>query len=302
MFVFNRGVNDEFAKRLNAEYDTCRWWKLLASDTDLFITIRNACIEVYWNGDSLLKIELHGDRIVGEIHYKYLLRHDLPKSALRVHGGTVSFPNASTFFLNDLLDIAALKRAARPYASGGQALLYRIIRSNWNVIDLDIVLGVDEHGQKDKIDFAALRAASDASDGAELVFYVARPFSSPEIRNAGEGRPPVLERIERYRELIVQHARELENVYRAVCKNLTGFYWTWDRYDAVSIDLMHRVAENGPFRINEMPRLIVFDFDNDQRDGRDWAIHRKKLEAALGNRFLLKGEAREFMRGISTGL
>ena len=301
MFVFNRGVNDAFARRLNAEYDTCRWWKLLASDTDLFIAIRDAFIEIYWNGNSLLKIELHGDRIVGEIHYKYLLRHDLPKSTLRVHGGTVSFPNASAFFLNDLLNIAALKRAAQPYASTERTLLYRIIRSNWNVIDLDIVLGTDEHGREDKIDFAALRAAGDASDGAELVFYVARPFSSPEIRNAGEGQPHALERLERYRKLIVQHAGKLESIYRALCKNLTGFYWAWDRYDAVSIDLMHRVAENGPLRINEMPRLIVFGFDNDQRDGHDWTIHRKKLETALGNRLLLKGEAREFMRGISTG-
>ena len=44
----------------------------MASDPSLFIAIRDGYLNVYYSGNSLLKLSLDGERLAGEIHYKYL--------------------------------------------------------------------------------------------------------------------------------------------------------------------------------------------------------------------------------------
>jgi hypothetical protein len=72
MFHFKRGISQPFVDRLNDEYDAEGWWKAIADDRELFIAIRDGYINVYWKGNSLLKLWQAGNDLVGEIHYKYL--------------------------------------------------------------------------------------------------------------------------------------------------------------------------------------------------------------------------------------
>ncbi len=51
--------------------------------------------------------------------------------------------------------------------------------------------------------------------------------------------------------------------------------------------------------VDETPRLIVFGFDEDQKNGKNWKPHREKLRDAIGNRLLLRGSSKEFRKGIS---
>lgn len=301
MFAFNRGINRDFVSRLNAEYERGGWWRAIVSDPNLFIAIRDGYLNVYWNGNSLLKLTLDGDRLAGEAHYKYLLRPDLPKPYVPIDGGVAVLPDASALFQNDLSDVAALKRAAAPYAGDEKAGVHRIIMSNPNILDVEVAFGVVGNGAPStrRIDFAALHAAP---TGAEIVFFEAKQFANKEVRALGETAPPVVGQIEGYRKLIAEHAGALERSYRAVCGNLVDLYGVRDRY-AASVDLMRRLASgDATLHINESVWLVLFGFDSDQRDGQVWAGHRRKLEAALGKRLLLKGDPQGFTRGISAPL
>lgn len=64
---------------------------------------------------------------------------------------------------------------------------------------------------------------------------------------------------------------------------------------------MRQIATNdAPLTVNRDVRLVVFGFDSDQRNGPAWTPHRKKLEGLLPGRLLLKGDAEDFTKGIST--
>lgn len=303
VFTFSRGIDLHFVDRLNDEYERGGWWRAIVSDPDMFIAIRGGYLNVYWNGNSLLKLALDGDRLVGETHYKYLLRPDLPKPYVPVDGGVAVLPDASALFIGDVSDVAALKRAAAPYAGDEKAGVHRIVMSNPNVLDVEVAFGVNGDGEAApstrRIDFAALRTAA---DGAEIVFYEAKQFANKEVRAGGETFPPVVGQMEGYRALVAEHAGALERSYRAVCANLVGLHGVRDRY-AASLDLMSRLAAgDAALHVSEAVWLVLFGFDADQRDGKVWVGHRRKLEAALGNRLLLKGDPQGFTRGISTPL
>ena len=291
MFAFNRGIDQRFVDRLNAEYERGGWWRAIVSDPDLFIAIRDGYLNVYQNGNSLLKLTLDGERLVGETHYKYLLRPDVAKPYIPVDGGTVKLPDAVALFHADLSDVPALKRAAAAYGGEEKAGVHRIVMGNPNVVDVEIAFGLEGNGDEApatrRIDFAAL---CPATNGVELVFYEAKLFANKEIRAAGDTPPPVVGQIEGYRKLLAEHTDPLVKSYRAVCGNLVALEGVRDRY-ASSLDLMGLVAgKDAALHVGEAVRLVVFGFDADQRDGKVWAGHRQKLETALGKRLLLKGD------------
>jgi hypothetical protein len=64
--------------------------------------------------------------------------------------------------------------------------------------------------------------------------------------------------------------------------------------------MRHVASGEAPLHVSEFVRLVVFGFDSDQRVGKVWSGHRKKLEGALDKRLLLKGDPQGFTRGIST--
>ncbi len=300
MFTFNHGIDERFVKKLNAEYERGGWWRSMASDPDLFIAIRDGYVNVYWKGNSLLKLTLDGEGLVGETHYKYLLRNDAPKQYVRVDGGVVKLPDASALFHADLSDVPALKRAAAPFVGEEKAGVHQIVLSNPNVVDVEVTFGLKGNGEKApatrRIDFAALRPAA---GGAEIVFYEAKLFSNSEVRAAGDTPPPVAGQIEGYRRLLVEHAPNVESSYRKVCGNLAALHGVQARY-AGSLDLMRRLASGeAVLDVSEAVWLVVFGFDSDQHNGAVWRPHREKLKEALGKRLLLKGDAQKFTRGIS---
>ncbi|HLO77401.1 MAG TPA: hypothetical protein VK196_13175 [Magnetospirillum sp.] len=300
MFVFNRGISQHFVQRLNAEYERGGWWRALASDRDLFVAIRDGYLNVYWNGNSLLKLSLDGDRLAGEVHYKYLLRPDGAKPYVPVENGMAHIPDVANLFQADLSDVPALKRAAAPFAGDEKAGVHRIVLSNPNVLDVEIAFSVGPTGEDGplarRIDFAAWRPTS---QGAEVVFYEAKQFSNAELRASGDAPAPVVGQINGYQELLARHRTEVERSYRTVCGNLVALLGVHDRY-AGAQDQMRQLATNDvPLKVDEAVRLVVFGFDSDQRDGAAWKPHREKLEKALPGRVLLKGEPKGFTKGIS---
>jgi hypothetical protein len=141
-FTFGRGLSSEFINKLNYEYDSGGWWRSIVLDTDLFVGIRKESLNVYWRGASLLKIEMVGGVLIGEIHYKYLLVPSTPKSYIQVHDGTAALPeDVASLFNTDLSNLSAMKHAANPYVGEEKLGVHQVVMSNCNIIDVEVALG-----------------------------------------------------------------------------------------------------------------------------------------------------------------
>jgi hypothetical protein len=272
-------------------------------DTDLFVGIRKESLNVYWRGASLLKIEMVGGVLIGEIHYKYLLVPSTPKSYIQVHDGTAALPeDVASLFNTDLSNLSAMKHAANPYVGEEKLGVHQVVMSNCNIIDVEVALGPETSDEEDKsaqrIDFVALRSTN---DGAEVVFYEAKCFMNRRELRAKGGDAPVVNQIRGYQRTINQHTSELVSSYRSICGNLIALHGVRDRY-APCLDLVRRVSSGeAPLSVGRGVRLALFGFDADQREGSAWKPHHEKLRAELGNRLLMKGQANGFRRGISVG-
>jgi len=297
--MLKRGISEDFVKALNG------WnhWEEIIKDPDLFVAIRDKYINIYFQGCSLFKISYKEDLVL-ETHYKYLVRPNLKKPYLSWVGDTPPVADLGQKILTNTFDIAALKKSSHWYAEAEKASLHKILRYNNNVVDLEVVLShnsedeatADDRNGKarrvaDRIDFAAIQK----KDGMPfVVFFEAKRFANRELRSR-KPEPPVVGQIRKYESFIQKHRSEMEASYRRVCENLIELALP-GRYDTS----VKEVADS-PERLTVDPhvRLVLFDFDDDQRTGNVWKGHREKLHRYFNDRLLLKGTAREFTFGIS---
>lgn len=298
MAGFERGISSAFVNRLNAEYRAGGWWKAIAEDRSLFIAIRKDYINVYLNGNSLLKLWLEGDELVGETHYKYLLVPEASRPYVKVVGGQAQIAAHADLFLPDLANLQALKRAADAYSGGEKSGVHQIVMSNPNVIDVEIAFGAENETTgsitANRIDFAALRRQP---SGLEVVFYEAKQFANKELRAAGDD-VPVFGQLRRYESFLRSEQQALIESYRTVCENLIALEGVKDRYAS----MQDMVRDAPSLAVQGEVRLVVFGFDNDQKNGANWSGHRQKLKDVLGDKLLLKGDAKEFTNGIASPL
>ena len=156
MSNFERGLDGAFVTALNEEYEKGGWWQRFVNDEDIFIAIRKNRVNAYYRGCSLLKLDWKAGAIVGEVHYKYLLRPSLAKPYLKVKDGEVHLPDdPKQLFQHSIDDIGDLKRAAQPYAGEEKIGVHDILRSNHNILDVEIAFGADESDPSvSRLDFA----------------------------------------------------------------------------------------------------------------------------------------------------
>ncbi len=74
MVTFDRGLDDEFVECLNMEYAKGGWWRAFVDDPKLFVAIRDNRLNVYYRGCSLPQIRCEAGAVVGQTHYKFVLR------------------------------------------------------------------------------------------------------------------------------------------------------------------------------------------------------------------------------------
>jgi len=309
MRTFRRGLDDEFVELLNEEYDRGRWWRGLVQDKELYIAIRDNCVNVYYRGCSLLECRRQGETLVGRIHYKYLLRPDLHTKGdphITVKDGVPDFQgDLRHFFIENLGCREALKNAAKPYVGNEKEGVFDIIRANENVLDVEIALGKDPQPEEDgkpkegRVDLAVLRKTT---GGIDLVFFEMKHFSNPELRAKGT-EPKVAKQVRRYARLLNEKREAIEQGYRKVCWNLLNIRGLADRYP-IRHELLSSIADGSEdLSVNVAPRLVVFGFDQDQKKGDYWQCHLSKLKDRIGPKnLLLRGNSKNFTKGISTRL
>lgn len=297
--AFERRLAEGFVPALNAARREGGWWRNLADDRDVFVAVRAGYLNVYRKGNSLVRLDLKDGRPVGSVHYKYLLRPDVKPEYVAVVDGRPLIAAHEALFIPDLSDVGALKKAAEPYSGVEKSGVHAIIRSNPNVVDVEIAFGgVSGEGAASapRVDFAALREGPDA---IRLAFYEAKDFSNKELR-AAEGPAPVVGQVERYGRLLAANRTAVEDAYRRVFEALLAMEGEGIRNE-VRDRLMRAVLDGSkPFMVDPDPWLVVFGFDDDQRRGTAWAPHLADLKDRLKGRVLMKGKPAGFTAGISS--
>lgn len=304
MSDFKRGIaNPDFIAALNKEYNAGGWWRKIVDDKELFIGIRNEYINVYYKGNSLFKLSYNG-QLVAETHYKYLVRPDANPCLVKTSNGMSFTHDANQFAIRNLDEIESIKKASAAYSGIEKEGIQKIIQSNDNIIDLEIALTnealrdeMEPEAEKKRstakrIDFAALQKKNDFY---EVVFFEAKHFSNNELRAQGNAKPKVIDQISLYKDLLKAFEEEMTQSYSKVCRNLREIL-----PDSESTRAIDNITDGKPLKINLKPRLVIFGFDEDQKQGKVWKPHIDKLVKILGKEFVLaKGKSSGFNNGIT---
>lgn len=302
MNSFDRGLDSTFIAAFNEEYDRSGWLRGLVDDKDIFLAVRQNYVNFYHLGNSLLKLECLNGALVGQIHYKYLLRPDADNPYIRILNGRPDLPkDTKKLFLPDLEDVNALKKAAWPYAGAEKTGVHSIVRDNFNILDVEIAFGTggaDEAGASaPRVDSAAIRRAD---EDATIVLYEAKHFNNRQALRSEQGRiPKVIEQIEAYSGILETYGEAVINSYRCVCCNLLALRGLAERHPERQAMLKEIASGSRKLKLDPHPWLVVFGFDADQKCGDNWRLHRDRLRKLLNGRFLLKGHSEKFVRGIS---
>ena len=298
--MFDRGITDKFANALAAS----KQWEKISEDKELYFAMRAEYVNVYYQGCSIFKISYENTQLCFRTHYKYLIHPYMndPYILWNDKGNLIKERVDSGVFI-DILDTKLLKKAASSYAVAEKKGIHSILKSNKNIVDVEVSLSAAAENEQnsedeidaskphaDRIDFVALQQI----DGtARIVFFEAKRFENPELRAKGVDAP-VLGQIRKYEKLIAENEEGIRTSYLKVCKNLHKLVpERWDH-------LVKEVAE-GAVELTVAPRvrLVVFGYDADEDVGAIWGEHKAKLRKELKERLLSKGDPKGFVTGIS---
>lgn len=295
-FNFKRGLEQIFVYKLNEEYQNENsLWRHVTESKDLFVAIRDNYINVYFKGNSLLRIELNDKRITYSTHYKFLISKNFKPTYIRKIGESELEKHnitAEKFILADI------KKASIPYSGIEKSGLHKIIQSNDNIIDCEIAFSNYAETENSRIDLTSLNL----EDGAfKLCFYEAKHYNNPEIRKNETSDEnidiiKVSSQIDRYKKLIDGHGSEIIDGYVKVITNLKDLHGEcfekWNNFAPV---------EQIKLEINPNVKLIVFGFDDDQKNGKHFKSTFEKLERQLKKENVLKkGNPSGFTNGIKS--
>ena len=286
--TFNRGLHRDFVGALNALYDEPgSWWKALVEDKETFVGVRDNSVNVYYRGASLLRLKPSGTGgVAGEVHYKYLVKPRLEEGDEYVSigdGGGIDVSRL-TRMISDQVEVDALKAAARNFADEEKTGVHRVAMQPDNAV-VDLEVAISDGRVARRIDIAALVELDDA---VAVRFFEAKVFANKELRARDPGTPRVVGQIRAYARLIEAHRDEIKRSYRRVCENLCSL-------EGIDLSgrrgaLISKVVNGAGMEVDASPRLVVFGFDSDQRDGKVWCGHRKRLEEQLESKPIARGE------------
>jgi hypothetical protein len=287
------------------------WWTRIVEDREVLVVPRKRCVCVYYRGNCLLSLTSREDRLIGRVHYKYLLNPDSKPTYWDVEDGQVRKPDGANLFIANFSDLDLIKRASKPYVGEEKHGVTEIITANPNIIDVEVAFGdsgdptdvVDEAvslpsgpnaRRNPRMDFAAVQ---DGGNAPRLVFFEAKHFNNKELRAKDKAKPEVVEQIERYAALLKEHEKDIVEAYRRHCADMLKSDCV-PKGDKERRDFLSKVADSATIELELMPRLVIFGFDADQKPGPTWKQHKEKLEGLLKGRVFTKGDAKDFVKGV----
>ena len=294
------------------------WWRDVLAHPDLILAVRREVLDVYYRGASVFRVRLAHGVVTADTHAKYLVRQGQARVGL---GPTGAFALADKSLVWSSYDsprtLAEMIRAAGSLVGVEKTGVHALVKASPNVVDVEIALAGNDSGdpsvgpatepgtgeggaRQDRIDVASLEERGHPGE-AWLVFHEAKDYTNPSLRAAAKRQPGIVAQIGRYRGSLGQNAGGLAYSYPFVCRALVLLdnlrrsvrsndpAWT-DRAQPPLDPLITAVADGTRrLQVETEPRLVVFGFDADQRDGA-WAAERACLKDAFGLRVYAVGD------------
>jgi hypothetical protein len=225
---------------------------------NVFLTIRDNHLNLYHNGGKLFSYDRSGFKT----HLKYASVITESEKNYLTESELSAYKLASDFEKN----YQRIKENCSNYsgieAFGSSELYHRYsYLSNNNIVVLDIEVSfksLDEKNSQDRIDILLYN-----KDSRTLQFVEAKHFSNKEIWS--RKIPQVISQIKRYEMQIATRKKEMLKEYTEYVKIINGIF---------------NLSLPEPKNIEDRVTLLIFGFDNDQKNGRLKRLITKNKEYA----------------------
>jgi hypothetical protein len=290
--AFDRAMAPSFMEKLQAEAGAGGWWRDILNDKDLVIAPRGNSLDVYWSGARLFHVSFARGVLSVSTHEKYLLDPRLNSQIPLVAGRFAIGELSRKGFIENYegsVTIELMKRAAAPYRQAEKIGCHAIAIRNSAVIDREIAFP----GAAGQVDLASLE---NSRNEIRLVFWEAKLFSNADLRAALPALARVHEQIARYRAYLSAHRDDIIKSYTSVAKNLVAFKeMGWCR--ELSSLICDVASGRRTLVMGETPSvgLLIFGFDQAQRDDANWQIHLKRLAPPDIDRVIARQEAQDII-------
>lgn len=289
MSKFERGIKNQlFIDELNQQRMVAgSFWQQIVNDNSLFIAIRKESINVYYKGNSLVRI-IYDNGLRCYTHYKFIINPDYKNAYIESNGnGGFIVQNPSKMLINSLREISLIKKAIKAYSGEEKSGVHNISCIASDVIDVEIAFSGNNGltATKDRIDFLRLK---EYNNELHLVFYEAKHYTNKEIRAKVATNIPVVKQLGKYQNCIISHQSEIIASYRLVCKNLVDLGLTTNR------PLTKKVDAGMQLYVDSNPTLVIFGYDEDQRNGNIYKNKMNQLKSQITGPVIAKGNATSF--------
>lgn len=281
-FEFKRGLSDGFITELEKLAQKKSWFKDVLQDKDsknrpnLIIALRGNYLNIYYNGQSLFKVDYKNKNLIVSTHPKYLLNPDISDQVFlnedRFDIDTYETKNKGGILIKSYEEgtLKKLKRSANKYSGAEKTGVHDICRVNKNIIDVEITLTETDTSTPKKvakrIDIAQF---IEVDNKINLYFWEAKEYSNPELWTPSE-KPHVIKQVKGYHQLVDDYSDQLKKSYALVAKNLVEIA-KMSSPDAKVDSLIERVATGEDFVVT--PKNIGVVFFGFSQSGKDSARH-----------------------------
>tara|TARA_R110002110_G_scaffold216406_8_gene430423 strand:- start:54 stop:1136 length:1083 start_codon:yes stop_codon:yes gene_type:complete len=288
--IFKRYLKQEFIEALNKQ----SWWSRIVNDPDLFIGIRDNYLNVYFHGNSLVKLSpSRGGKIRGETHKAYL-KCVKPQTQNRVISEDGKFEEpVSPRLLSEIEVIKAQANAhfgiastkAHQTRTREKSAIQEFLRNQENIIDVEVAVSTKRSAEplldiKRSIPRIDLVQLQQTEDGFRLSFIEVKYVNNKELCSRKE--PRVVAQLIDYQNLLaVENIRkEIIFSYGKVIENLANLGVAGTK----PMPLVRDFVSNPNVRlwVNPRPKLLVlWRNDVELEKVPKWLEHKEKLEEIL---------------------
>jgi len=270
--AFQRTLDQEFIDALNSLHEQpASWWRKLVDSTDVFLAIRNNCINAYSSGMSIGKIVRESRTIRLLVHEEYLtLTSRDPYVDL-----LASIPGRTRQIVSDekgyLTHLSRIKKRAGRFAGDERKGTNKVACRVLTVLDMEAAFEdrlEQEPDPENETEVLADRGRMDLivlTSDLRLVVVEAKLYANGELR--AKGTPKVCGQLEDYHRFLAAQRQPLEAAYRKVVSIFGKLRGGFFEKRAGHPNWLKGMSTPASIAIDPVPRLLIFGFDGLQERG-----------------------------------
>jgi hypothetical protein len=270
--AFQRALDQEFIDALNQLHDQpSSWWRKLVDSADVFLAIRNNCINAYSCGMSIGKIVREGTSIRLLVHEEYLTLTGRDPYVDLLSGQTSRVRQVVFDEKGYLAHLSRIKKRAGRFAGDERKGTNKVACRVLTVLDMESAFEDkldQEPDPESETEVLADRGRMDLivlTSDLRLVVVEAKLYSNGELR--AKGTPKVCGQLEDYHRFLTAQRRPLEVAYRKVVSIYGKLRGGFFEKRAGHPNWRKGMDTPNSITIDPVPRLLIFGFDELQKRG-----------------------------------